>query len=66
MQLDLPLGPDGTVPTVRTPIRMSATPPVYRRAAPRLGEHSDAILAELGYSDADIDRFRRARVVAGG
>ncbi|VAW16847.1 L-carnitine dehydratase/bile acid-inducible protein F [hydrothermal vent metagenome] len=37
----------GTVPSVRTPIIMSATPLVYGRAAPRLGEHTDEVLSGL-------------------
>ena len=30
---------------------------------PALGEHSAALLAELGYSEADIARLRRERVI---
>ncbi len=46
-----------------TPFTMSATPPGIRERAPRLGEHTDAILAELGYSEAEIAELRAARVV---
>jgi len=39
---------DGTtVPTVANPIRLSRTPVTYRSAPPRLGEHTEEILAEL-------------------
>jgi crotonobetainyl-CoA:carnitine CoA-transferase CaiB-like acyl-CoA transferase len=39
---------DGTtVPTVTNPIRMSVTPPSYRLAPPRLGEHTASALADL-------------------
>ncbi len=34
-----------------------------RRSAPTLGEHSDAILAELGRDPAEIDRLRTAGIV---
>ncbi|MGH7805697.1 MAG: CaiB/BaiF CoA transferase family protein, partial [Candidatus Binatia bacterium] len=33
------------------------------RAAPELGEHTDEVLAELGYSDAAITAWRKAGVV---
>lgn len=35
----------------------SQTPPSIRRPAPRLGEHSVEVLAEHGYSAADIERL---------
>jgi crotonobetainyl-CoA:carnitine CoA-transferase CaiB-like acyl-CoA transferase len=66
MRLDLPRAGGGTVPAVRTPIRMSDTPLVYERASPRLGEHTAEILAELGYSPAGIDQLTRDRVVGEG
>jgi len=37
----------GTVALVRNGLRMSATPPEIRSAAPELGEHTDEILAQL-------------------
>ncbi|MEU6162884.1 CaiB/BaiF CoA transferase family protein [Streptomyces tanashiensis] len=33
---------------VANPIRLDATPPSYRTAPPRLGEHTDGVLSELG------------------
>jgi crotonobetainyl-CoA:carnitine CoA-transferase CaiB-like acyl-CoA transferase len=33
---------------MRPPLRFSATPANVRRHPPRLGEHTDSILAELG------------------
>lgn len=35
------------------PVKLSTTPGAMRRPAPRLGEHSDEILAELGNSSSD-------------
>ena len=46
----------------RTPVEMSATPPSIRTRPPLLGEHTDAILTDLGYSADDIARLRGARV----
>jgi len=56
-------GLDGPAPVSMPPIRMSKTPPTIRRRAPTLGEHTDVILAELGYSAAEIEAFRSARVI---
>jgi crotonobetainyl-CoA:carnitine CoA-transferase CaiB-like acyl-CoA transferase len=53
----------GRVPHIRTPIRMSQNPVTVRTVAPRLGEHTDVVLSALGYSPADIETFRRERIV---
>lgn len=47
LRMDLADGHGETPPSVRAPILMSATPLVYERASPRLGEHTDEILSEL-------------------
>ncbi len=62
LRIDLPRD-GGTVPSVRNPIRMSETPLVHERASPRLGEHTAEVLAELGWSDAEIDRLDAASIV---
>ena len=51
------------VPVIETPFRLSATPGRIRSRAPLLGEHSDEILAEIGYSPAEVADFRDRRVV---
>jgi crotonobetainyl-CoA:carnitine CoA-transferase CaiB-like acyl-CoA transferase len=33
------------------------------RACPTIGQHTDEILRELGYSDADISAFREQKIV---
>src|SRR2546430_10037415 len=51
------------VPLAPTPVDLSDTPGRFRRRAPMLGEHTNAILGEIGYSAADIDALRRRGVV---
>jgi crotonobetainyl-CoA:carnitine CoA-transferase CaiB-like acyl-CoA transferase len=53
----------GRVPHIRTPIRMSSSEVAVRDTAPRLGQHTDTILAGLGYGAADIGALHRDRVV---
>jgi len=49
---------DGTkVAAVGNPIRLSATPVQYRRAAPKLGEHAEAVLKE--WLDAGADEIEQ-------
>jgi formyl-CoA transferase len=43
--------------------KLSATPGGIRTQAPSLGEHTDAILGELGYSAADIAALRKGGIV---
>jgi crotonobetainyl-CoA:carnitine CoA-transferase CaiB-like acyl-CoA transferase len=50
-------------PLAPTPVDLSATPGRFRHRAPTLGEHTDAILTELGYDAAGIAALRRAGVV---
>jgi crotonobetainyl-CoA:carnitine CoA-transferase CaiB-like acyl-CoA transferase len=43
--------------------RSNQTPIGIRRAAPRLGEHSAEVLAEVGFGAADVARLRAEGVV---
>ncbi len=45
-------------------LRLAATPASVRRQAPRLGQHTDEVLAAAGYSNGDIARLREAGAVA--
>ncbi len=43
--------------------RLSATPGGFDGGGPRLGEHTDEVLRELGYDSATIDDLRTRRIV---
>lgn len=66
MRLDLatPEAAGGSVPSVRTPIRLGATPLAYERPSPALGADTDAVLAGLGITAEDRDRLAEAGVIA--
>jgi crotonobetainyl-CoA:carnitine CoA-transferase CaiB-like acyl-CoA transferase len=61
-RLDYP-GLPHPAPVVKPPVSLSLTPLTIRHRAPTLGEHTDRILGELGYSAAEIQALRCARVV---
>jgi crotonobetainyl-CoA:carnitine CoA-transferase CaiB-like acyl-CoA transferase len=46
-----------------SPIKLTATPAEVRRRAPLLGEHTDEVLAEAGYSADDLARLRASGAV---
>ncbi|HLV59563.1 MAG TPA: CaiB/BaiF CoA-transferase family protein [Natronosporangium sp.] len=56
VQADSPVGP---VPVARFPL----SSPHRRRQVPGLGQHTDQILSELGFSAEEIERLRERRVV---
>jgi crotonobetainyl-CoA:carnitine CoA-transferase CaiB-like acyl-CoA transferase len=49
--------------TLGTPIKLSETPASLRTAPPRFGEHTESVLAGLGFGADEIARFRRDGVV---
>ncbi len=48
---------------VASPLRLSATPPVLRRAPPALGQHTREVLAEMGIDAARFEALRASGVV---
>ena len=51
----------GTMRTLGSPIKLSATPPEVRRRAPHLGEHTKDVLREAGFDDARIAALAQPR-----
>jgi crotonobetainyl-CoA:carnitine CoA-transferase CaiB-like acyl-CoA transferase len=45
------------------PVWLSETPGAIHRRPPTLGEHTDRIMAELGYDAAAIASLRQAGVI---
>ena len=48
----------GRLKTLGSPIKLSVTPPDVSRRAPQLGEHTDEVLVEAGFSAAEIAALR--------
>jgi len=58
---------DGTQLTVPGIVpKLSLTPGSARRNAPALGQDTDAVMRELGLSEAQIAALRQRGVIAGG
>jgi CoA:oxalate CoA-transferase len=64
MVLDVDHGQHGMIRMVGFPVKMSGTPCAIRRPAPRLGEHTSEVLAELGLSQDEIVGLKSKKVVA--
>jgi crotonobetainyl-CoA:carnitine CoA-transferase CaiB-like acyl-CoA transferase len=43
---------------VASPMKLSATPVQYRRPPPLLGEHTEEVLREMGWTDAELGTLR--------
>jgi crotonobetainyl-CoA:carnitine CoA-transferase CaiB-like acyl-CoA transferase len=50
----------GRLKTLGSPIKMSATPADVSRRAPQLGEHTDELLREAGFSSSEIAALRQS------
>jgi len=53
----------GKAPAVRSPMRIDGVGNIADHAAPRLGEHTEETLAELGYDETARARLRGAGVI---
>ena len=55
--------PGGKVPQVGIPIRLSETPGRVRHPGPVTGQHTAQVLANLGYTQEQVEEWRRQGVV---
>ncbi|MGI9611905.1 MAG: CaiB/BaiF CoA transferase family protein [Acidimicrobiales bacterium] len=65
---DLPVGKHpvgGDYRIIPPPVRYSATPASVRSAAPMPGQHGREVLAESGFTDAELDALEAADVLYG-
>ena len=70
LKVNQPVGPvqsaqaaPESIATVASPMRLLDTPPVLRHAPPALGQHTDAVLAELGLDAQAIAQLRKSGVI---
>lgn len=56
----------GRLRQARPAARFEGTPTSIRQGAPLLGEHTYDLLAEVGYSDQDIDAMVKAQILGAG
>ena len=61
VEMDHPVA--GRIRALNAPIHLSAAPATVRRVPPRLGEHGDEILGELGYTAEQIELLRQKKVL---
>jgi crotonobetainyl-CoA:carnitine CoA-transferase CaiB-like acyl-CoA transferase len=59
----LPHATAGVVDLLGLPVKLSGTPGAVRSAPPTLGEHTDRLLEELGFSERERQSLRRHAVV---
>jgi formyl-CoA transferase len=60
--VEVPHKERGSYFTVGSPIKFSDTKPTVT-ASPLLGEHTDEVLAQLGFSDEQIHTFHEVKAV---
>src|SRR3546814_17961509 len=56
-------GANGALPVIRAPIRLSGSDKASARRAPLVGEHSTAVLADIGHAPAAISPFRAEETI---
>jgi crotonobetainyl-CoA:carnitine CoA-transferase CaiB-like acyl-CoA transferase len=64
MIVEIEQPPHGRIKIAGVPVKLSETPGRVRTAAPSIGRDTVRILAELGFTDAEIADLRRRTIVA--
>ena len=61
----VPIDDGGANPkyTVSSPIAVKQVSKVAPRVAPRLGEHTDTVLADLGFNPGQVEELRSSGVI---
>lgn len=54
----------GMIKSIATPVHLADSPLVYYRHPPRLGEHSDEVMIELGFDATTVQEFRAKGIIA--
>ena len=55
---------DGKGEIVSSPFSIEAAPKTAPKPPPSIGQHTDEVLREYGYADAEISEMRAAKAVA--
>ena len=63
MIAEVPHATIGPARVINSPVKLSHTPPSVRTAPPTLGQHTTAVLSELGYDRHQIDALKRDGVI---
>jgi crotonobetainyl-CoA:carnitine CoA-transferase CaiB-like acyl-CoA transferase len=63
MVVEMPHPTAGVVRLVGSPLKLNETPVAYVRHPPLLGEHTDEVLAELGYGADEVRSLRQHGIV---
>ncbi len=53
----------GAIELLAAPVKLSETPDTLRTPTPQLGQHTEGILLELGYSREELSRLRDKKVI---
>ena len=53
----------GRFKVVNQAVKLSRTPSSMAAATPEIGQHTDEILREIGYSESDVRGMRERRVI---